>query len=83
MSFELEIFKGTALSLKNTPNHKLILNLRLWGFESKTCVQEFTAHRPKFNEAVHQASFHPNKGIFFNRPRKSFKVDFRRENPME
>ena len=43
-------------------SHFLIANCSLWGFESRTCVQEMTAHRPKFNEAVHSAAFHSNKG---------------------
>lgn len=29
--------------------------------ESKTCIQEFTAHRKKFEEAIHDVAFHPSK----------------------
>lgn len=29
--------------------------------ESKTCIQEFTAHRKKSDEAIHDVAFHPTK----------------------
>lgn len=36
-------------------------SIRLWNMESKTCIQEFTAHRKKFDESIHDVAFHPNK----------------------
>ncbi|XP_068176865.1 striatin isoform X2 [Antennarius striatus] len=34
-------------------------SVRLWNMESKTCIQEFTAHRKKFEESIHDVAFHP------------------------
>ncbi|XP_060922660.1 striatin [Limanda limanda] len=34
-------------------------SIRLWNMESKTCIQEFTAHRKKFDESIHDVAFHP------------------------
>ncbi|XP_043992297.1 striatin-like isoform X4 [Gambusia affinis] len=36
-------------------------SIRLWNLESKTCIQEFTAHRKKFEESIHGVAFHPSK----------------------
>uniref|UniRef100_A0A3B3Q9Q8 Striatin n=1 Tax=Paramormyrops kingsleyae TaxID=1676925 RepID=A0A3B3Q9Q8_9TELE len=36
-------------------------SIRLWNLESKTCIQEFTAHRKKFEESIHDVAFHPTK----------------------
>uniref|UniRef100_A0A8C2TQ30 Striatin n=1 Tax=Coturnix japonica TaxID=93934 RepID=A0A8C2TQ30_COTJA len=36
-------------------------SIRLWNLESKTCIQEFTAHRKKFDESIHDVAFHPSK----------------------
>ena len=36
-------------------------SIRLWNLDSKTCVQEITAHRKKFDESIHAVSFHPSK----------------------
>ncbi|XP_043914501.1 striatin isoform X2 [Protopterus annectens] len=36
-------------------------SIRLWNLESKTCIQEFTAHRKKSDEAIHDVAFHPSK----------------------
>uniref|UniRef100_A0A8C9W2X4 Striatin n=1 Tax=Scleropages formosus TaxID=113540 RepID=A0A8C9W2X4_SCLFO len=36
-------------------------SIRLWNLESKTCIQEFTAHRKKFDEAIHDVAFHPSR----------------------
>uniref|UniRef100_A0A3Q4HRC2 Striatin, calmodulin binding protein n=1 Tax=Neolamprologus brichardi TaxID=32507 RepID=A0A3Q4HRC2_NEOBR len=36
-------------------------SIRLWNMESKTCIQEFTAHRKKFEESIHDVAFHPTK----------------------
>ena len=43
---------------------------RLWNIDTKVCVQEMTAHRPKNDEAVHYATFHINKGNSFHFPNK-------------
>ncbi|KAG2467355.1 STRN protein, partial [Polypterus senegalus] len=36
-------------------------SIRLWNLENKTCIQEFTAHRKKFDESIHDVAFHPSK----------------------
>ncbi|XP_035461023.2 striatin isoform X2 [Scophthalmus maximus] len=36
-------------------------SIRLWNLDSKTCIQEFTAHRKKFEESIHDVAFHPSK----------------------
>lgn len=36
-------------------------SIRLWNLESKTCVQEITAHRKKFDESIFDVAFHPSK----------------------
>lgn len=36
-------------------------SVRFWGMDSKTCVQEFTAHRRKLDESVFDVAFHPTK----------------------
>ncbi|XP_033956534.1 striatin-like isoform X2 [Pseudochaenichthys georgianus] len=36
-------------------------SIRLWNLDSKTCIQEFTAHRKKFDESIHDVAFHPTK----------------------
>uniref|UniRef100_A0A4W3GMK0 Striatin n=1 Tax=Callorhinchus milii TaxID=7868 RepID=A0A4W3GMK0_CALMI len=36
-------------------------SIRLWSLETKTCIQEFTAHRKKFDESIHDVTFHPSK----------------------
>ncbi|XP_028983633.1 striatin-like isoform X2 [Betta splendens] len=36
-------------------------SIRLWNLESKTCIQEFTVHRKKFEESIHDVAFHPTK----------------------
>uniref|UniRef100_A0A8D3CLT9 Striatin N-terminal domain-containing protein n=1 Tax=Scophthalmus maximus TaxID=52904 RepID=A0A8D3CLT9_SCOMX len=36
-------------------------SIRLWNMESKTCIQEFTAHRKKSEESIHAVAFHPTK----------------------
>ncbi|KAG5278476.1 hypothetical protein AALO_G00099410 [Alosa alosa] len=36
-------------------------SVRLWNMDSKTCIQEFTAHRKKEEESIHAVAFHPTK----------------------
>ncbi|XP_029650817.1 striatin-3 isoform X4 [Octopus sinensis] len=36
-------------------------SIRLWNLDSKTCVQEITSHRKKFDESIHDVAFHPSK----------------------
>lgn len=47
------------------PTHKPLsghdCSIRLWNMESKTCIQEFTAHRKKFDESINDVAFHPTK----------------------
>ena len=45
--------------LPSLPGHDC--SIRLWNMESKTCIQEFTAHRKKFDESIHDVAFHPTK----------------------
>ncbi|XP_063061957.1 striatin-4 [Engraulis encrasicolus] len=34
-------------------------SVRLWMLDTRTCVQEITAHRKKHDEAIHDVAFHP------------------------
>jgi len=36
-------------------------SLRFWDINTRTCVQEMNAHRPKFNESIHAVAYHPSK----------------------
>ncbi|XP_041469117.1 striatin-3-like isoform X1 [Lytechinus variegatus] len=36
-------------------------SIRLWNLDSKTCVQEITSHRKKFDESIYDVAFHPSK----------------------
>ncbi|XP_050077114.1 striatin-4 isoform X2 [Anopheles maculipalpis] len=36
-------------------------SIRLWHMDNKTCVQEITAHRKKFDESILDVAFHPSK----------------------
>ncbi|XP_057316600.1 striatin-3-like isoform X2 [Hydractinia symbiolongicarpus] len=36
-------------------------SIRLWNMDNKTCIQEITAHRKKFDEAVFDVAFHPTQ----------------------
>ncbi|KFD59050.1 hypothetical protein M513_00213, partial [Trichuris suis] len=38
-------------------------SLRLWNIDSKTCLQETTAHRKKFDESLFSVAFHPSRPI--------------------
>ena len=38
-------------------------SVRLWNVETKTCVQELTVHRKKFDESVNDVTFHPSKPL--------------------
>ncbi|XP_063986956.1 striatin isoform X2 [Diachasmimorpha longicaudata] len=35
-------------------------SIRLWNMDNKTCVQEITAHRKKFDESILDVAFHPS-----------------------
>ncbi|KAK2145167.1 hypothetical protein LSH36_697g00020 [Paralvinella palmiformis] len=54
-------------SLAVDPNGLYLLSgshdcsIRLWNLDSKTCVQEITSHRKKFDESIHDVAFHPSK----------------------
>jgi len=54
-------------SLAVDPNGLYLLSgshdcsIRLWNLDSKTCVQEITSHRKKFEESIHDVAFHPSK----------------------
>lgn len=36
-------------------------SIRLWNLDNKTCVQEITSHRKKFDESIFDVAFHPSK----------------------
>ncbi|XP_018590289.1 striatin-3 [Scleropages formosus] len=36
-------------------------SIRLWNLDTKTCVQEITAHRKKSDESIYDVAFHPSK----------------------
>ncbi|XP_059903965.1 striatin isoform X1 [Gadus macrocephalus] len=36
-------------------------SVRLWTMETRTCLQEFSAHRKKFHESIHAVAFHPTQ----------------------
>ncbi|XP_060530536.1 striatin isoform X2 [Cylas formicarius] len=54
-------------SLAVDPNGLYILSgshdcsIRLWHLDNKTCVQEITAHRKKFDESILDVAFHPSR----------------------
>lgn len=54
-------------SLAIDPNGLYLLSgshdcsIRLWNMDNKTCVQEITSHRKKFDESIFDVSFHPCK----------------------
>ena len=35
-------------------------SVRFWDITNKSCIQEFTSHRKKFDEAIHSVKFHPH-----------------------
>ena len=47
------------LFVSSFPGHDC--SIRLWNLDSKTCVQEITSHRKKFDESIHDVAFHPQK----------------------
>ncbi|RUS81728.1 hypothetical protein EGW08_010482 [Elysia chlorotica] len=57
----------SVTSLAIDPNGLYLLSgshdcsIRLWNLDSKTCVQEITSHRKKFEESIHDVAFHPQK----------------------
>ncbi|XP_014206120.1 striatin-4 isoform X2 [Copidosoma floridanum] len=54
-------------SLAVDPNGLYLLSgshdcsIRLWNMDNKTCVQEITAHRKKFDESILDVAFHPSR----------------------
>ncbi|GAB6031707.1 Striatin-3, variant 2 [Chamberlinius hualienensis] len=38
-------------------------SIRLWNLDNKTCVQEITSHRKKFDESIFDVAFHPSKAF--------------------
>lgn len=52
-------FKNTTYSLLFFLGHDC--SIRFWNLDTKTCVQEITAHRKKFDESIHDVAFHPSK----------------------
>ena len=38
-------------------------SLRIWDIASKHCIQELPAHRKKYDEAIHDVSYHPTKSL--------------------
>lgn len=52
---------NTDISYKCSSSSGHDCSLRLWNLDSKTCVQEITAHRKKSEEAIYDVAFHPSK----------------------
>ena len=46
---------------EDTRSLALTSSCRLWNLENKTCVQEITAHRKKFDESIFDVAFHPSR----------------------
>jgi len=52
-------------SLAVDPNGLYLLSgshdcsIRLWNLDTKTCIQELTSHRKKFDESIYSVAFHP------------------------
>jgi WD40 repeat protein len=55
----LEWSRGNKLQNCGVAGHDC--SVRLWNLETKTCIQEITAHRKKFDESIHDVAFHPSK----------------------
>ncbi|XP_067009673.2 striatin-3 [Anabrus simplex] len=57
----------SVTSLAVDPNGLYLLSgshdcsIRLWNMDNKTCVQEITAHRKKFDESIFDVAFHPSR----------------------
>jgi len=53
-------------SLAVDPNGLYLLSgshdcsIRLWNLDTKTCIQELTSHRKKFDESIYSVAFHPS-----------------------
>lgn len=39
-------------------------SVRLWSLESRTCIQDVSAHRKKHDESIYSVAFHPTKEFF-------------------
>lgn len=56
-------------SLDISPNGQVIItaghdsSVRLWDINTRSCLQEFSAHRKKYDESIHFALFHPKKAV--------------------
>ena len=59
----IRFFRGRWLLVSvSLQQHFVFKSLsRLWNLESKTCVQEITAHRKKFDESIFDVAFHPSR----------------------
>ena len=53
------VWKVLQLFLTHISGHDC--SIRLWNLDSKTCVQEITSHRKKFDESIYDVAFHPSK----------------------
>ena len=68
----LYILSGSKLSLSLSFILSLPLStplghdgsLRFWSMETKTCVQEITAHRKRFDESIYNVTCHLTKPFF-------------------
>jgi len=36
-------------------------SVRFWDIHTRNCIQEFNAHRPKYQESIHSVVYHPSK----------------------
>ncbi|XP_076817429.1 striatin-3-like [Clavelina lepadiformis] len=56
----------SVTSLSVDPNGLYLLSgshdcsIRLWNLDTKTCIQELTSHRKKFDESIYSVAFHPS-----------------------
>lgn len=53
------VWQILTFSFVSEPGHDC--SIRLWNLDSKTCVQEITAHRKKLDESIYDVAFHPSK----------------------
>lgn len=67
MIYSMVAHLDAVTSLAVDPNGLYLLSgshdcsIRLWHLDNKTCVQEITAHRKKFDESILDVAFHPSR----------------------
>ncbi|XP_012266954.1 striatin-4 [Athalia rosae] len=67
LAYAMVAHLGAVTSLAVDPNGLYLLSgshdcsIRLWNMDNKTCVQDITAHRKKFDESILDVAFHPSR----------------------